>query len=122
MQTNRFSIKKRIKSFGYSLAGIRQFVKTQHNAWLEIGVALLVIIAGFVLQVEAIEWCFLLFAIGFVLVCEAFNTAIEFLVDLVSPQQNKLAGAVKDIAAGAVLLSACTAAAIGLIVFIPYIF
>ena len=56
-----------------------------------------------------------------VIAAELFNTAIEKLVDLVSPQQHPVAGQVKDIAAGAVLVCAATAAIIGLIVFIPYL-
>ena len=59
--------------------------------------------------------------IGVVIAAELFNTAIEKLVDLVSPQQHPVAGQVKDIAAGAVLVCAATAAIIGLIVFIPYL-
>ena len=59
--------------------------------------------------------------IGTVITAELFNSAIERLVDLVSPEWNKIAGEVKDIAAGAVLVTAITAAIIGLIVFLPYL-
>ena len=59
--------------------------------------------------------------IGTVIAAELFNSAIERLVDLVSPEWQKVAGEVKDIAAGAVLVTAITAAIVGLIVFLPYI-
>lgn len=60
-------------------------------------------------------------AISLVLIAEILNTAIEFLVNLVSPQYNEMAGKVKDIAAGAVLFAAIMAVVIGTIVFGPYV-
>jgi diacylglycerol kinase (ATP) len=68
------------------------------------------------------EWCVVLLCFGLVMAAEAFNTAIERLVNLVSPDFHPLAGDVKDVAAGAVLICAIVAAIIGLIVFIPYLF
>jgi diacylglycerol kinase len=62
----------------------------------------------------------LVFAGGFVLVAEAFNTAIEIDIDLTSPEYHPYAKDTKDVAAGAVLIAACTAALIGLIIFVPY--
>lgn len=83
--------------------------------------AMAVIIAGIVLGITRTEWIMVVMCIGTVIAAELFNTAIEKLVDLVSPQQHPVAGQVKDIAAGAVLVCAATAAIIGLIVFIPYL-
>jgi len=60
--------------------------------------------------------------IGGVFVAELFNSAIESLVDLISPDFNKKAGMIKDMAAGAVLISAVTALVAGLIIFIPKLF
>ena len=74
-----------------------------------------------VLGITRMEWMIIILCIGVVIAAELFNTAIEKLVDLVSPQQHPVAGQVKDIAAGAVLVCAATAAIIGLIVFIPYL-
>ena len=79
------------------------------------------VIAGFLLEITRIDWMIVILCIGVVIAAELFNTAIEKLVDLVSPQQHPVAGQVKDIAAGAVLVCAATAAIIGLIVFIPYL-
>lgn len=83
--------------------------------------ALLVIVMGFIVGVTKIEWCLLVGCIGLVIMAEIFNTAIEALTNLVSPEFNPLAGKVKDLAAGAVLVTAFTAAIIGSIIFLPYL-
>ncbi len=82
--------------------------------------AMAVIIAGIVLGITRTEWIMVVMCIGTVIAAELFNTAIEKLVDLVSPERHPVAGRVKDIAAGAVLICAVAAAIIGLIIFIPY--
>ena len=82
--------------------------------------AMAVIIAGIVLGITRTEWIMVVMCIGTVIAAELFNTAIEKLVDLVSPVRHPVAGRVKDIAAGAVLICAVAAAIIGLIIFIPY--
>ena len=82
--------------------------------------AMAVIIAGIVLGITRTEWIMVVMCIGTVISAELFNTAIEKLVDLVSPERHPVAGRVKDIAAGAVLICAVAAAIIGLIIFIPY--
>ena len=67
------------------------------------------------------EWCIVVICFGVVLAAEGFNTAIERLVDLVSPEFHPVAGDVKDVAAGAVLICAIAAAIIGCIIFVPYL-
>lgn len=120
MKENKsFSIGDRILSFGFAFQGLITFFKTQHNAWIHLLSAIVVIVLGFIYHVTATEWCWLIVAIGFVFAAEMFNTAIEFLTDLVSPQFHPLAKKVKDVAAGAVLVVAFTAVVIGLIVFLP---
>jgi len=84
--------------------------------------AVAVVIAGFYFNVSGIEWVALIFAIGFVMVSEVFNTAIEIDIDLTSPDFHPYARDTKDAAAAAVLLSAFTALAVGLIIFLPKIF
>jgi diacylglycerol kinase (ATP) len=73
-------------------------------------------------HITTTEWCIVLLCFGLVLSAEAFNTAIERLVNLVSPDFHPIAGDVKDVAAGAVLICAIASAIIGCIIFIPYIF
>lgn len=118
----RFSIGDRLLSFGFAIQGLATFFKTQHNAWIHLLATIVVITMGFVYEVNSAEWCWLIVAIGFVFAAEMFNTAIEFLTDLVSPQFHPLAKKVKDVAAGAVLIAALSAVAIGLVVFLPKLF
>lgn len=97
-------------------------MKTQHNAWIHSIAALTVIVAGFYFSVSRAEWALIVFAIGMVFAAETFNTAIEMLVDKISPEQNEVAGKIKDLAAGAVLFSAIAAAIIGVLIFWPRVF
>ena len=115
----KFSVAKRLKSFSYAFNGLKCFFKTQHNVWIHLCVLKVVIIAGFYFNISTAEWIYISLAAGFVLVAEAFNTSIEVLVDLVSPQHNEKAGLIKDIVAGAVLISSITAAIVGTIIFLP---
>ena len=80
-----------------------------------------VTIAGFYFGITRNEWIAIILCFGMVLAAEGFNTAIERLVNLVSPEHNPIAGDVKDIAAGAVLICAIVAAIIGVIIFMPYV-
>ena len=91
--------------------------KNEHNAQIHLTAMGVVVLVGILLKINYTEWCFVAFAIGFVLSAEAFNTAIEALVDLVSPEYNKKAGLVKDVAAGGVLIAALTSVVIGCVVF-----
>lgn len=112
-------LRLRLHSFLYAFKGIYLLFGTQINAKIELLVALFVLLLGFLFQLFWYEWALVLFAIGLVFAMEAANTAIEFLVDLVSPQHNEQAGKVKDLAAAAVLIAALTALLIGLLVFVP---
>lgn len=117
----KFSLKKRAKSFVYAFAGIKELISKEHNAWIHSLATILVVVAGLVFSISKTEWIAVIICIGMVFTAEGFNTAIERLVDLVSPEYNKKAGIVKDIAAGAVLISAICAAIIGCMIFIPKI-
>lgn len=118
---SKFSFKKRIASFGYAWQGIRYLISQEHNAWIHCFAAVCVVTAGFAFGITRYEWISVILCIGAVLAAEGFNTAIEKLVDLVSPEQHPIAGTVKDVAAGAVLITAIAAACIGLLVFGPYL-
>lgn len=114
-----FSWRKRGRSFVYAGRGIRTLVQMEHNAWIHLTVAALVIAAGFLFQLSAGEWCVVALCIGGVLAAESFNSAIEALADKVSPERDPLIGKAKDMAAGGVLLAAIGAATCGLIIFLP---
>ena len=113
------SIKKRIQSFGFALKGIATLFKTQPNARIHLIAICIVTVAGYLLKVSTSEWCFIVIAFAMVLAAEAFNTAVEFVVDLASPDYHPLAGKAKDVAAAAVLIIAIGAATIGIIIFLP---
>lgn len=102
--------------------GLYVLVKTTSNIYIHIFLAVIVIILGFYFKVSELEWIALIFSIGFVMVSETFNTAIEIDIDLTSPDYHPFARDTKDVAAAAVLLSVFTAVAVGLIVFLPKFF
>lgn len=121
MKKKKFSLKARAKSFRYAFSGIYTLIKNEHNARIHLCVTMGVLFSGFFFELSAAEWINLIFAIGLVFSAEAFNSAIEYLSDLVSPEYHPLVKKAKDVAAAAVLLTAIAAALIGLIIFIPKI-
>jgi diacylglycerol kinase len=108
---------KLLRSFGYAINGILLAVKEQLNLKIHLFALAVVTAAGFFFELNIAEWAMILLTFGLVLVAEMLNTALEYLVDFVSPQQHELAGKIKDVAAGAVLISAIIAAAVGLLIF-----
>jgi diacylglycerol kinase len=113
----KFSLIKRAKSFTHAGRGIWIFVKTTHNAWLHLLIFACAIFLGFYFSISHIDWILLIITGAFVLVSEAFNTAIEIDMDLTSPEYHPYAKDTKDMAAGAVLISAIAAAIVGLMIF-----
>lgn len=118
---HEFSLIKRARSFAHAGRGVYVFLKTTPNALIEALIFALVIGLGSYLNIDRIEWLFLILAGGFVLAAEAFNTAIEIDIDLTSPEYHPYARDTKDVAAGAVLIASITASIIGLMIFIPYV-
>lgn len=110
---------RRIASFRYALAGIAHLVRTQPNARIHLAIAVAVVLLGLWLGLPARDWAVIALTIGMVFAAEGFNTAIEALVDLVSPDPHPLAKVAKDVAAGAVLMAALAAIAVGLLIFGP---
>ncbi len=120
-EAKRFSFVKRAKSFTYAGRGIWIVLKTTHNAWIHLVIFAAAIILGLYYRISNIDWILLVCAAGIVLAAEAFNTAIEIDIDLTSPQYHPYARDTKDVAAGAVLITAVAAAIIGALIFAPYI-
>ena len=116
-----FSFSGRIRSGTHALHGIIEMLKSQHNAWIHLMASICVTVAGALLGVSTTQWCLLVLVITTVWVAEGLNTAFEFLCDVASPEFHPLVKKSKDVAAGAVLLSAVGAVAVGLIIFIPYV-
>lgn len=116
-----FSVVKRAKSFTHAFRGIRVFISSTHNSWIHLALTVVAIILGIFFCITSTEWMILTISIGFVFCAEAFNTAIEFDIDLTSPEYHPYARDTKDVAAGAVLISAVVSIIIGLIIFLPKI-
>lgn len=111
---------KRYNSFKFAIRGINAAFRSEPHMRLHVLSALVVVVAGFFFDVTTVEWCLLAGSIGLVFTAEIFNTAIETLTNLVSPEWHELAGKTKDLAAGAVLAASLSAAILGLIIFLPY--
>lgn len=116
-----FSPTKRAKSFSYAFNGIFYMMRTQHNFWIQMIIGLLAIFLGLVLNISMFDWGLIILSCGMVLAAETFNSAVETLTDIVHPEQDPRAGLVKDLAAGAVLITAMVAAIVGLLIFVPRI-
>lgn len=114
-------MKSEIKSFVHAWNGILYAIRSEKHMRFHLLATILVVIAGWFFNINTTEWCLIVLCIGGVCMAELFNTAFEQLVNLVSPQHNLIAGRVKDVAAGAVLIFSIAALIIGLIVFVPKI-
>ena len=112
-------IHKRFHSFRYAVKGIGAAFRSEQNMQLHVLAAVLVVLAGLFFEINKAEWGLIALAIGLVWAMEIMNTAVETVIDLVSPEQHPLAGKAKDLAAGAVLVAAITAVIIGLLIFGP---
>jgi diacylglycerol kinase (ATP) len=113
------SFKKLMRSFGYAFNGLTVATKTQLNFRVHLIAALIAVFAGYALHISTSEWQWIILSIALVLLTELLNTALEFLTDLVSPGYHELAGKVKDIGAGAVVIAAVFALINGVIIFLP---
>ena len=110
-----------IASFGFAFRGLWYTLRTQRNARVHVIIAILAVVAGIVLRISAVEFAMIFVAITGVFIAEIFNTVFELCVDLASPEYHPLAKVAKDMAAGAVLLSAMLSVVIGLFVFGPHL-
>ena len=109
----------RVRSFGHAFQGWWYVLRTQRNAWLEVGIACGVFAVSAWLQLDSMRWAILILTAMLVFAAEFFNTAVEAIVDLVSPEHHPLAKIAKDVAAAAVLVGACGAVLIGLLLMGP---
>jgi len=112
-------LKKRIDSFRFAFKGLADLFISQPNARIHAVATIVALILGGVLGLSKIEWCLIVLCIFAVLAAEAFNTALEYLTDLVSPEYHLLAGKTKDVAAAGVLLTAFGALIVGTIIYLP---
>lgn len=120
MKNDGPGLKSRIKSFGFALKGIKQLFQSEPNARIHLVAAIAAVLLGCFFGISNAEWCWIFLAITLVFVLEIVNTSIEKLVDLVEPNFNPLAGDIKDLVAGSVLICAIFAALVGCVIFFPY--
>jgi diacylglycerol kinase len=116
-----FQFTGRVRSFRHAISGICRMICCQHNAWIHAAVTLVVIGAGLFFDLSPREWCWIILALVTVWTAEALNTAFEFLADAASPEFHPLVRDAKDVAAGAVLITAVGASIIGVIIFWPHV-
>lgn len=116
-----FEFTGRVRSFPHAIRGILRMIRCQHNAWIHATATIVVIAASFFLQLSGAEWCWIILAIATVWTAEALNTAFEFLADVASPEFHPTVRDAKDVAAGAVLVTAIASAIIGAVIFWPHL-
>ena len=119
--SNKLDIKRLGRSFKAAFEGIESTYKREQNIKIHSVIAVIVLIGGLLFKISYIEWLVCLVLIGFVLMAEFFNTAIEYVVDLASPEIHPLAKAAKDTASAGVLMMAIISAIIGCVIFVPKI-
>lgn len=112
-------LRSRIHSFGHALRGWWHVVRTQRNAWIHVFVTIIIVALSFWVRLGLRDWALILLTVAVVFITEFLNTAIEVVVDLASPQQHPLAKVAKDVGAGAVLIAALGAVAVGLLILGP---
>lgn len=111
----------RIRSMKCACKGVWVMIASQRNAWIHAAATITVVAAGFYFYLTKAEWCWIILAIVSVWTAEALNTAFEFLTDVASPEFHPLAEKAKDVAAGAVLITAIGSILIGVVIFGPYL-
>ena len=122
MKQQSFSLRSRLNSFGFAFSGLSAFFRQEPNAWIHLIATLTAFMAAWYFNLSFYEVIALVIVTGFVWVAEIFNTAIERVMDFISKEKNSDIKFIKDLAAGAVLLSAVTAVVTGAIIFIPKLF
>ncbi|SDF13154.1 diacylglycerol kinase family protein [Chitinophaga filiformis] len=118
MQAGRY-LQQRLKSFKYAFQGIYAFLRSEPHARIHAVATVLVVAAGFYCRLSANQWIALLIVTGMVWTTEMLNTVVEKIMDHLSPEYHPRVKWIKDVAAGAVLISALVAAITGAVIFIP---
>lgn len=120
-QGRPFSLVGRVRSIRCALRGIGTMLVGQQNAWVHMVATVTAIVLGLALKIDLGQWCWIIAATVAVWTAEALNTALELLCDVASPEFHPLVEKAKDVAAGAVLVTAIGAVAIALLVFGPHV-
>ena len=108
-------------SFRHALQGLAYVLGNERNARIHLCAALLVLVTSFWLDISSGEWAVIIIAVALVFAGEMLNTVVEIVIDMITIDHHPLAKRAKDVAAGAVLVSAIAAAAMGLVVLGPHL-
>ena len=119
MNSNKFSLKSRLKSFRFALNGLWLMLKNEHNSRIHLLAAIFALTLGIILKLNYSEWCLLLIVICIVFLTELLNTSLESLADLIDPEWNEKIREAKDYSAAAVMISALVSIVVGCLIFIP---
>jgi diacylglycerol kinase len=119
--SEKFSLASRLKSFVNAFSGLSLILKHEHNFRIHIIILVFVIVSGICFNISATDWIAVAIVSGLVLTAECFNSAIEYLSNVVSPEIDPVIRNVKDAAAAGVLIAAIAAVIVGLIIFVPEI-
>lgn len=111
----------RFKSIKYAAKGGWVLLTTEHSIIVQVIIAIIMTVCGFICNLSPIEWMIQILAIGIVLIAEATNTCIEYICDFIHPEFHNKIGFIKDIAAGVSFIAAIIAVIIGLIIYTPKI-
>jgi diacylglycerol kinase len=112
-------VPSRIKSFGFALAGMRDILRTEHNARIHALFTLLVVLLASWLHIGEVQFTLIIIVITLVWITEALNTVFELVIDIVSPAYTETARRAKDIAAAAVLIASLGAFLTGIAILLP---
>ena len=121
MPRDPFTFTGRLRSFRDAFHGLWIMLRSQHNAWIHALATVVVVGGGIATGLNRFEWCWIVLAIGAVWTAEALNTALELLADAASPEYHPLVGKAKDVAAGAVLVTALGAVLVAVVIFGPHL-
>jgi len=114
-------LKSRWHSIAIAFEGVQYLLRTQRNAWIHAAITLFVLVMGAVFRITRLEWIVILLTIAVVWATESLNTAMEVLIDFVSPEQRPMAKTCKDVSAAGVLIASLVAIVIGVLIFGPYV-
>ena len=117
MKKNKWTTKNFWESFKCAINGVKYVFSSQRNIIIQVIFGIIAIVLGFIFKISFFEWLMLSITIALVIFAEFINTAIETTVDLITEEYNEKAKIIKDVAAGAVLITALNSIVVGLIIF-----
>lgn len=117
--SSQSELRNRAKSFQYALEGSWYVLRTQKNTWIHAVASLAVVALGLWLGLLRTDWAIIIITMTTVWMAEFVNTALEAIVDMTTPEEHPLAKVAKDVSAAAVLLGACAAVLVGILILGP---